>query len=136
MARKIIPPPSLPPYVAPTNGLSHLRVTITAELPKVSKYGSTVFFLGEYDGEAVAVEVYQMREIVALRRALADHGAARFDTLEYRMDLATPEQVAAVQPTADPGEAPIPLSEEERRALLALAFMKGAGIIRPADPRA
>ena len=106
--------PALPPYVAPSNGYSYLRVTLTAELPKVSDYGSTVRFLGEHDGETVVVEVYQMVEIVALRRALAEHGAARFDSLAYRVDLATEKQIAAARTSEPAAEAPIPLNEEER----------------------
>ena len=124
-ARKIIPPTPFPPYVAPSGYWA--RVTLTAELPKKSKYGTNVWFLGEFQGEAVSVEVYDVADIIALRRALAEHGAARFDSPAYRVDLATAEQLAAGRTSAEPSGAPIPLSEEERVQLAKLRILTRSG---------
>jgi hypothetical protein len=130
-ARKIAAPPALPPYVAPSGWWA--RVTLTAELPKKSQYSTNVWFLGEFQGEAVAVEVYDVADIIALRRTLAEHGAARYDSMAYRVDLATAEQVAAARPAAQSDlEAMLP--EEERVALRARRLLEASGIIDREDP--
>lgn len=118
------------PYVAPSRSY-YSRVRLTAELPNRRRYGSNVWFLGEFEGEAVAVEVYDVVDIVAIRRTLAQHGAALFDSPAYRVDLASDEDQRAV----DPGS--IPLSDEEEHALLALRYLVRQGLVGPsADPPA
>jgi hypothetical protein len=119
-----------PHYVPPSPWSS--RVTLTAEMPKVG-YGSTVYFLGEFEGSPVKVEVFSV-DILHIRRALAEHGAVTFDTPTYRIDPATAADAqAAARLAAKSAEdgPPIPLDHEERVGLAALKLLQRAGIVGP-----
>jgi hypothetical protein len=70
-------------HVVPSNSMRRLRVTLTAGDPTRGDR----WFLGEFEGSRVRVEVYDVADILAIRRALAEHGSAVFDSLAYRVDL-------------------------------------------------
>lgn len=105
------------------------RVKITGEMERRGR--GNVWFLGEFEGEPVAVEVYDVADVITLRRGLAEQGTAIFDSPAYRVDLATPEQIESVAVIVD--QTSIPLSPEEREALLRLRGLVRLGLVRPSE---
>lgn len=110
-------------HVPASNGLRKIRVTLTAEVRQGRRLP---WFAGHYQGESVVVEVYDVEEAIAIRRALTEHGTVTFDSLAYRVDFATPEDHGI---SANLNESPIPLSAEEAKALDLLGAMKRLGIV-------
>lgn len=75
-----------PHYVAPATAQRH-RVTLTTELSWSGQI--TACFLGEFQEEDVVVQVYDVADVIAIRRALAEHGLAVYDSFAWRVELAT-----------------------------------------------
>lgn len=83
-------------YVACASGWSRVRLTTETTV----SFLGYVSFLGDFDGEAVIVQVYDTPDIIGIRRTLASGTHAIYDTPTHRMRLASPRDIAAVASAA------------------------------------